>query len=66
VERRKFRRVAQAIYIHLPKKVGQISLDIFWIKNQSLADLDNIPDQDALASKIITNLETAMESFCDL
>jgi type I restriction enzyme M protein len=58
--------VVQAIYIQLPKKVGQISLDIFWIKNQSLADLDNIPDQDALASKIINNLETAMERFCDL
>jgi type I restriction enzyme M protein len=58
--------VVQAIYIQMPKKVGQISLDIFWIKNTSLADLDNIPDQDVLAGKTIDHLETVMESFCDL
>lgn len=39
------------------------SLDIFWIKDKSLADLDNLPDPDVLAAEIIDNLETAMESF---
>ena len=42
------------------------SLDIFWIKDKSLADLDNLPDPDVLASEIIDNLETAMECFRDI
>lgn len=42
------------------------SLDIFWIKDKSLADLDNLPDPDVLASEIIDNLETAMESFREI
>ncbi len=39
------------------------SLDIFWIKDKSLADLDNLPDPDVLAAEILENLEEAMESF---
>ena len=39
------------------------SLDIFWIKDKSLADLDNLPDPDVLASNIIDNLQSAIDSF---
>lgn len=39
------------------------SLDIFWIKNKSLADLDNLPSPDELAGDIIENLQRALESF---
>ena len=39
------------------------SLDIFWIRDASLADLDNLPDPDALAEEIIENLEAGVESF---
>jgi type I restriction enzyme M protein len=39
------------------------SLDIFWIKDQSLADLDNLPDPDVLAEDILENLEAGVESF---
>ena len=42
------------------------SYDIFWIKDKSLADLDNLPDPDVLAGEIIDNLETAMESFREI
>ena len=35
------------------------SLDITWIKDQSLTDLDNLPDPDILANDIIENLEPA-------
>lgn len=42
------------------------SLDIFWIKDKSLADLDNLPDPDELASDIIENLQSALESFQEL
>ncbi len=39
------------------------SLDISWIKDQSLADLDNLPNPDELAEEIIENLEAGLESF---
>ena len=39
------------------------SLDIFWLKDDSLADLDNLPDPDVLAAEIIENLEAGLESF---
>jgi len=39
------------------------SLDIFWIRDESLADLDNLPDPDVLAEEIIENLEAGTQSF---
>jgi type I restriction enzyme M protein len=39
------------------------SLDIFWLKDKSLADLDNLPDPDVLAVEIMENLEAGLESF---
>lgn len=39
------------------------SLDITWLKDKSLADLDNIPDPDVLAEEILESLESALESF---
>lgn len=48
------------------KERDKTSLDIFWIKDKSLADLDNLSDPDVLAGEIIENLETAMESFREI
>lgn len=42
------------------------SLDITWIKDKSLADLDNLPDPNVLAADIIENLETGLESFREI
>jgi len=39
------------------------SLDILWLKDASLADLDNLPDPDILAEEIIENLEAGLASF---
>lgn len=39
------------------------SLDITWIKDKSLADLDNLPNPDELAEEIIENLEAGLASF---
>lgn len=47
-------------------KRDKTSLDIFWIKDKSLADLDNLPDPETLADDIIENLQSALESFQDL
>ena len=41
----------------------KISLDIFWLKDKSLADLDNLPEPDELAGEIIENLEAGLASF---
>jgi type I restriction enzyme M protein len=39
------------------------SLDISWLKDNSLTDLDNLPDTDVLAAQIIENLESGLLSF---
>jgi type I restriction enzyme M protein len=39
------------------------SLDIFWLKDKSLTDLDSLPDPDDLATEIIENIEAGLESF---
>ncbi len=39
------------------------SLDIIWLKDKSLADLDNLPDPDVLALEIIENLEAGLDNF---
>lgn len=39
------------------------SLDITWVKDESLADLENLPEPDLLAVDIIENLESGLESF---
>ncbi|WP_432799629.1 N-6 DNA methylase [Poriferisphaera sp. WC338] len=42
------------------------SLDIFWLKDKSLSDLDNLPDPEELAEDIINNLEAALASFKEI
>lgn len=42
------------------------SLDIFWIKDKSLADLDNLPAPEELAQDIMENLQSAMDGFSEL
>ena len=39
------------------------SLDITWLKDKSLTDMDSLPDPDVLAQDIIENLESGLESF---
>lgn len=42
------------------------SLDITWIKDKSLADLDNLPEPDVLAGDIVENIESALENFREI
>lgn len=39
------------------------SLDLFWLKDDSLADLDNLPEPDLLAEEIIENIEAGLANF---
>ena len=42
------------------------SMDITWIKDSSLADLDNLPEPDIIAADIVENIEAALESFREI
>ena len=42
------------------------SLDIFWLKDDSLDNLDELPPPDVLAQEIIEHLEAALNSFRDV
>ena len=48
------------------KARDKTSLDIFWLKDKSLADLDNLPSPEVLAEEIVENLQGALESFEEL
>jgi type I restriction enzyme M protein len=39
------------------------SLDLFWLKDESLTDLDNLPEPSDLAEEIIENIEAGLASF---
>ena len=39
------------------------SLDIFWLKDESLADSDNLPPPGVIAQEIVEDLQAALEQF---
>jgi len=39
------------------------SLDIFWLKDESLEDSDNLPDPAVIAAEIVEDLRAALEQF---
>jgi len=39
------------------------SLDIFWLKDESLEESDNLPEPDIIAREIVGDLEAALEQF---
>jgi len=42
------------------------NLDIFWLKDQSLEESENLPEPDILAREIIEDLEAALEQFREI
>lgn len=42
------------------------NLDIFWLKDDSLEDVDSLPPPDVIASEIVENLRVAMEQFTEV
>ena len=41
----------------------KVNLDLFWLRDQSLTDLDNLPPPEVIAAEIIEELEAALEAF---
>jgi type I restriction enzyme M protein len=39
------------------------SLDIFWLRDESLEDSENLPDPDVIAREIVEDLQAALEQF---
>jgi len=44
----------------------KVSLDIFWLKDESLIDLENLPEPHVIADEIADNLESALDSVNEL
>ena len=41
----------------------KLNLDIFWLEDDSLEDVDSLPPPDEIAAEIVENLEAALEQF---
>jgi len=39
------------------------SLDIFWLRDESLEDSDTLPEPGVIAAEIVQDLEAALEQF---
>jgi type I restriction enzyme M protein len=44
-------------------KRDKLNLDIFWLKDDSLDDVDSLPPPDVIAAQIVDNLQAALEAF---
>jgi type I restriction enzyme M protein len=47
-------------------KRDKANLDIFWLKDKSLEDSDDLPEPDVLAQEIADDLQTALEQFSSI
>ncbi|HDY69784.1 MAG TPA: SAM-dependent DNA methyltransferase, partial [Actinobacteria bacterium] len=42
------------------------SLDIFWLRDESLEESENLPDPEVIAAEIVEDLEAALEQFREI
>ena len=47
-------------------KRDKASLDIFWLKDESLEDAANLPDPDVIAAEIVEDLQSALEQISEV
>ncbi|MBI5901716.1 MAG: SAM-dependent DNA methyltransferase [Rhodocyclales bacterium] len=64
-ERKESERFRHFAYDELVAR-DKASLDIFWLKDDSLDDLDQLPPPDVLQQEIIDHLEAALAAFRDV
>jgi type I restriction enzyme M protein len=64
-ERKETERFRAFTYNELMQR-DKVSLDIFWLKDESLEDSASLPDPDILAKDIAENLESALEQFSSI
>jgi type I restriction enzyme M protein len=61
-DRKESERFRPFSYDYLMKR-DNVSLDIFWLKDDSLEDSNSLPDPDVLATGIVTEFEGALDQF---
>ncbi len=61
-EREETERFRAFSYDELVKR-DKASLDIFWLKDESLEDSENLPEPEVLAAEIVESLESALQEF---
>lgn len=61
-QRKEAERFKPFAYTHLIKG-DKVSLDIFWLKDDSLEDSANLPDPDVIAAEIAEDLQAALDQF---
>ncbi|MBI1929819.1 SAM-dependent DNA methyltransferase [Candidatus Poribacteria bacterium] len=64
-ERKETARFRPFSYDELMQR-DKASLDIFWLKDESLEDTENLPAPEVLAQEIAENLEAALEQFSSI
>ena len=47
-------------------KRDKTNLDILWINDHSLTDLENLPDPDLISSEIIENIESSLNNLREI
>ena len=62
LERKETERFKAFTYDQLMQR-DKVNLDIFWLKDESLEDTENLPPPDVIAREIAENLEDALEQF---
>lgn len=61
-ERRDSERFKVFTYEEIMKR-DKINLDITWIKDESLEDLENLPPPEEIAAEIVDNLQASLDEF---
>ena len=61
-ERKESERFRRFAYGDLQKR-DKLSLDITWLRDESLEDTDNLPDPAILAAEIVEDLQAALDQF---
>jgi len=52
-------------YEELAKR-DKMNLDIFWLKDRSLEDSEDLPEPDVIAREIVDDLQAALEAFASI
>jgi type I restriction enzyme M protein len=64
-EREETERFKSYSYEELVER-DKVNLDIFWLKDDSLEDVENLPEPEVLAADITENLEAAFDQFSQI
>jgi type I restriction enzyme M protein len=63
--RKETERFKSFTYDELMKR-DKVNLDIFWLRDESLEESDNLPPPNIIAQEIVENLEAALEEFSQI